>query len=300
MIIISIVLILLLLFFAFCWWMAGYVMTGKKQTLEEAFTWQKDHYDTSFYDPLEKTDYTVEGDGGYILHVHFLKNPVETTKYMLISHGYTDNRNGDLKYVKMYLDYGFNCILYDLRGHGMNAPAFTSYGILEAKDLLKMIEDSRKRYTDMTVLGLHGESLGAATTATVMKYKPKVDFAVADCGFSDIENVIRGAYVSRHLPSWLFNIADFGARIRFHYALKDMRPIDSLSDNTVPILFIHGANDDFILPKNSEDMKNATAGYAEFYTIPGAGHAESVLAGTDAYRNYVKNFIEKVLQCKAR
>ncbi|MBO5621466.1 MAG: alpha/beta hydrolase, partial [Butyrivibrio sp.] len=106
MIIISIVLILLLLFLALCWWMAGYVMTGKKQTLEEAFAWQKDHYDTSFYDPLEKMDYTVEGDGGYILHVHFLKNPVETTKYMLISHGYTDNRNGDLKYVKMYLDYG--------------------------------------------------------------------------------------------------------------------------------------------------------------------------------------------------
>ena len=119
---------------------------------------------------------------------------------------------------------------------------------------------------------------------------------MADCGFSDIENVIRGAYISRHLPSWLFNIADFGARIRFHYALKDMRPVDSLSDNTVPILFIHGANDDFILPKNSEDMKNATAGYAECYTIPGAGHAESVLAGTDAYSDYVKKFIEKVLK----
>ena len=295
MIVLLVVLVLVILFLGFSLWMAGYVMTGKRQTLEEAFDWQKDHYDTSFYEPLEKTDYIVEGYGGYALHVHFLKNPVATDRYMLISHGYTDNRIGDLKYVKMYLDYGFNCILYDLRGHGENAKTFTSYGILEAKDLCNMIEDSRKRYTDMTVLGLHGESLGAATSVTCLKYKPEVDFVVADCGFSDIENVIRGAYRSAGLPAWLFNIADIGARMRFHYALKEMRPVDSLPDNKVPILFIHGAEDDFILPKNSEDMKNATAGYAEFYTIPGAGHAESVLTDTEAYRGYVKEFLEKIL-----
>ena len=84
--------------------------------------------------------------------------------------------------------------------------------------------------------------------------------------------------------------------MRFHISLKDMRPIDSLPDNKVPILFIHGAEDDFILPQNSFDMKAATAGYAEVYTIPGAGHAESVLTDTDTYREYVKRFLEKVLQ----
>lgn len=296
MIILSIAVIVVLLFLGLSWWMAGYVMTGKRQTLDEAYAWQCDHYDTSFYDPLEKTEYTTTGDGDYTLHVQFIKNPVLTSKYMIISHGYTDNRMGNLKYMKMYLDYGFNCITYDLRGHGKNAPTCTTYGILEAKDLLKVIEDTRKRYPDMTVLGLHGESLGAATTATVMKYKPQVDFAVADCGFSDIENVIRGAYVSRKLPDWLFDIADLGARMRFHISLKDMRPIDSLPDNKVPILFIHGAEDDFILPQNSFDMKAATSGYAEVYTIPGAGHAESVLTDTDTYREYVKRFLEKVLQ----
>ena len=265
------ILILIILYLCLCSWMAGYVMTGERQTFEEAFKWQSDHYDTSYYESLEKTDYSVEGENGYILHVQFLKNPVATDRYMLLSHGYTDNRFGSLKYVKMYLDYGFNCIIYDLRGHGENERTFTTYGILEAKDLCRIIDDSKKRY-------------------------PDVDFVVADCGFSDIENVIRGAYKSAGLPSGLFNIADFGARLRCHYSLKDMRPIDSLSDNKVPVLFIHGAQDDFILPKNSEDMKNATKGYAEFYTIPGAGHAESVLADTDAYRDHVKRYIEKILQ----
>ena len=296
MILVCIVLVLIILLLVFAWGMAGYVMTGKRQTLEEAFDWQKDHYDTSFYEPLEKTEYTIRGHEGYVLHALYLKNPEPTDKYMIISHGYTDNRNGDLKYVKMYLDYGFNCVLYDLRGHGMNEKACTTYGIYEAKDLCRVIEDTRERFADIAVLGIHGESLGAATSITALKYKPEIDFVVADCGFADIENVIRGAYVSRKLPAWFFDIADFGARMRFHLSLKDMRPIDSLAANTLPILFIHGAEDDFILPKNSEDMKKATAGYAEIYMIPGAGHAESIIVGPDAYREHVGHFLEKVLQ----
>ena len=294
MIFACIVLVLIIMFLGLCWWMAGYVMTGDRQSLEEAFEWQKEHYDTSFYEPLEKTEYTIEGHDGYGLHALFLKNPADTDKYMIISHGYTDNRIGDLKYVKIYLDNGYNCVLYDLRGHGKNAPTCTTYGIYEAKDLCKVIEDTRKRYSNIAVLGIHGESLGAATSITSLKYKPEIDFVVADCGFSDIENVIRGAYKSRKLPEWLFDIADLGARMRFHLSLKDMRPIDSLPGNTLPILFIHGAEDDFILPKNSENMKNATAGYAEFYTIPKAGHAESVITDPDAYRGYVTGFLEKV------
>ena len=55
-------------------------MTGERQTLEEAFDWQKEHYDTSFYDPLEKTEYTITGHEGYVLHALYLKNPEPSDK----------------------------------------------------------------------------------------------------------------------------------------------------------------------------------------------------------------------------
>lgn len=123
-------------------------MTGSRQTLEGAFAWQSDRYDTSFYEQLQKAAYTVKGFEDYELHVELLENPRETTKYIILSHGYTDNRMGSLKYVQLYLDPGFNCIIYDLRGHGENELTFTTYGIREAKDLQALIEDTRARYTD--------------------------------------------------------------------------------------------------------------------------------------------------------
>ena len=286
--------VLLVLFIALILWLPSFVMTGTRQTLEEAFAWQSDHYDTAFYDTLEKTDYTVNGEDGYALHVELLENPTPSTKYVIISHGYTDNRMGALKYVPLYLDLGFNCIIYDLRGHGENEPTFTTYGVREGEDLNCLIEDTRSRYPDLTELGLHGESLGAATTVAALKYKPQVDFVVADCGFSDIENVLREGYRNAHVPGFLVDLADLGSRIRYHYAIKDMRPIDSLDDNEIPVLFLHGEEDTLILPKNSEDMAARTEGEAEYHTIPGAGHAESVLIDPELYEKYVKEFLNGI------
>ena len=293
-IILIIIGILLIAFIAFAFWLPSFIMTGQRQTLEEAFAWQTNHYDTSYYKELEKDDYIVKGFEDYDLHVQFLRNPNPTTKYIILSHGYTDNRMGSLKYVQMYINLGFHCIIYDLRGHGENEKTFTTYGVREGKDLKCLIEDTRSRYQDISVLALHGESLGAATTITCLKYKPEVDFVVADCGFSDIENVLKEGYRNAHVPTGLVDIANITGKIRYHYAIKEMRPIDSLDENTIPILFIHGAEDNFILPKNSEDMAKRTKGYQELYIIQGAGHAESVLTAPEEYQKRVKEYLNNI------
>ena len=274
-------------------WLASFVMTGKRQTLDEAMKWQSEKYDTSFYNDLEHTDYTVKSYDGYELHARLLRCPDHSGKYVIISHGYTDNRIGSLKYARMYIALGYSCILYDLRGHGLNQTAFTTYGIREGQDVAAMVSNTRERYGDITRLGLHDESLGAASTVTSLQYRPQVDFVVADCGFSDIDNVLRGGYRHAGAPVFLVDVADFGARLRYHYSLQKMRPIDSLADNGIPILFFHGADDTFIPPKNSEDMAKRTKGYSELHLIEGAGHAESVLVQPDEYRRFLSAFLAK-------
>ena len=275
-------------------WLPKYIMTGKRQTLDEAMKWQSEHYDTSFYEGLKKQDYTVKSFDGYELHVQLLENHEPTDKYIIISHGYTDNRCGALKYVPMYLELGYNCIIYDLRGHGENESTFTTYSICEGQDIAELVKDTRSRYKDISQLGLHGESLGAASTAAAMKYKPDIDFAVCDCGFSDIENVLKGGFAAAKLPTFIYYLGNIGARLRYGCYLSDMRPIDALDDNKVPMLFIHGEDDSLILPENSEDMAERTAGYSEVHIIKGAAHAESILTAPEEYKGYVASFLKKL------
>ena len=275
--------------------MASMTVHGKRQTLEEALAWQKNKYDTSWYDPLEKENYMIEGYEGYTLHVQLCRCPAGSDRYVILSHGYTDNHYGCLKYMKLYLDAGFNCIIYDLRGHGENAPAPCTYSILESKDLHALIEDTRSRYGKDILLGLHGESLGAATTVAALGLDQDLAFAVADCGFCEITNVLKVGLKAMHLPGFLLAPASLAARLLYGYSFAQMRPIDALPENHVPILFIHGAEDTFIVPDNSRKMQAATAGDAELCLIPEAGHAESVLVNPKLYREAVFAFLEKTV-----
>ena len=284
---------LLVVLCAGSFYMSSYTVNGNRQTLQEALEWQKNHYDISWYEELEKEEYLVPGYQDYELHVQLLKNPVPSDKYIIISHGFTDNRYGALKYAKLYLDEGFQCIIYDLRGHGENQPHCCTYSVLEGQDLAALAADTRSRYGENITLGLHGESLGAATTIRSLMHTDQVDFAVADCGFSDITGVLKDGISGMHLPSWFVNCASVANRIHYGYSFSQMRPIDALENNQIPILFVHGMEDTLIVPENSERMQKTTKGYSELYLIPGAGHAESIFKEPSLYKEYIHHFLQK-------
>lgn len=274
--------------------LAHFVMNGKRPTLQEAWEWQSARYDTSFYNKLQKTDYLVSGYEGYELHVELLANPTPTDRYVILTHGNTDNHIGCLKYVPMYLELGYNCIVYDMRGHGDDTPTHATYGILEGKDLAELVKDTRKRYPELSQLGLHGESLGASTSIATLAYDPQVDFVVSDCAFADVTSVLAQKFKTMHAPGFLVRLADLGVRLLYGYSLSDMRPVEALAGNVVPILFIHGDADTTVLPQSAQELYDRTAGVRELHYIAGADHAESVLVAPKEYREVVAAFLGRI------
>ena len=319
-------------------YLASFTARGRRQTLDESLAWQRKRYDAEWYFKLPREDYTVVSFDGYVLHVQLCRAREPSDRYVILTHGYTDNRMGSLKYMKLYLDRGYNCIIYDLRGHGVNREAVCTYSVREGKDLYELVRDTLRRYPDLKVLGLHGESLGAAATASVLGYGMwaradgllkedlkelapdlPVDFAVCDCGFAEIGNVLEGALqgmmnsalvklrigeertpggekYSRPSPlaKFVVGCTSAASAVLYRYSYGDMKPIRSLGDNRVPVLFLHGEQDTFIPPENSRRMAAATAGYSEYHLIPGAGHAQSVLAQPELYRKYLYGFLDHV------
>lgn len=270
---------------------ANIVMNGKRPTLDEAWEWQSARYDTSFYKDLQKTDYIVDGDGGYKLHAHLVHNPKPTNRYVIFTHGNTDNHIGSLKYIPMYMDLGYNCIIYDMRGHGEDEPTFCTYGKVESKDLVELVKDTRKRYPDIAELGLHGESLGGSTTIEALAYKPEVDFAVSDCAFATVESAVKQKFKTMHLPEFLVPIVNVGVRVLYGYSIYDMRPIDALDGNTIPILFMHGDADNTVPPEDARELNDKAQGKHELHYIAGADHAESVIKAPEEYKAIVSAFL---------
>ena len=84
----------------------------------------------------------------------------------------------------------------------------------DRNDTQRLYSDLSERYGKDIFLGLHGESLGAATTVRAMMYHPGVKFAVADCGFADIENVLEGVMKYSHLPVSALKAASKMAKLK--------------------------------------------------------------------------------------
>ena len=96
------------------------------------------------------------------------------------------------------------------------------------------------------------------------------------------------------MPGWFVQVASLCAKLRFGYSYNDMRPIDSLKDNTIPILFIHGDADTTVPPQNARELYEKAQGIRELHYVAGADHAESVLVAPNEYREVVISFLDTV------
>ena len=201
-----------------------------------------------------------------------------------------------MKYLHLFRRLGYNCIIYDDRGHGENIRTKCTLGLYESEDLIAVIADTYNRYGKSIYLGLHGESMGSALQITALKYHPDVKFIVNDCGFADLMGVLRHKVkLNFGLPEWVIYPASVMSRILYGYAFTAVRPIDSLADNRdVPICFVHGLADNFITPDHSERMKAATKGYAELHLFPGADHAQCLQSDPERYFRMLSDFLAKV------
>ena len=177
------------------------------------------------------------------------------------------------------------------------APDKCSLGNIESFDLAKVIADTRSRFPDLKVLGLHGESMGSSTVLIETSMDPAVDFIVADCGFTSCFDVVHEGYGNIHL-GFLAHPINLAGRIIYGIDLKKTCALKALENNHYPVLFIHGAGDTFIKPHHSKKMYEVArknGAHCELILVEGAGHASSrLVAGFDVYTGYIENFLKNI------
>ena len=76
-----------------------------------------------------------------------------------------------------------------------------------------------------------------------------------------------------------------------HYDIKE-QTIDINKKHNIPVLFIHGALDDFVPCKMSEKNYERYNGHKKIIIFPNAKHASSYRKNKEEYEKLVMDFIE--------
>lgn len=211
------------------------------------------------------------------------------------SRSFTDFAGGS----EMSFEMGHNLLLVDQRAHGRSEGRTISFGIRERWDVLKWIDYARERFGDETKILLYGVSMGASTVlmASGLELPENVKGIVADCPYSVPMEIILHVGKSNPLPQWLIHpFIIIGAKVFGGFDIRETDATKAVADAKVPILIIHGENDNFVPPSMSEKAYLANSSMVTRETFPGADHALSYLVDSPRYQQIVKSFVQKALK----
>lgn len=222
-----------------------------------------------------------------------------TNRVCIACHGWTSNRIGMYKYARAILDNNFHVIVYDHTNCGSSEGKYGTMGGYESEDLSDIIDFAKVKFGDDCKILTYGESMGAVTVLLNMAKDTRVDATVADCPFSDLKDECDYILTKqKHLPKIPINWITAGIyKTRMKFSLKEVSPYEAIvkADGVpdIPLLLIHGEEDDFILLSHSEKIKSVKKGYVKLYRSKGAPHARSILVNPKEYREVLTKFIKE-------
>ena len=263
----------------------------------------------SWRDCLEETDremawfraqkpeeLTIRSRDGLKLCGSYLEAP-DAKACMLLCHGYRSRGGLDFALVLRTLyEHGCSVLVIDQRAHGRSEGKYIAYGVLERYDCQQWAWFLHAKLGGRVPIFLEGMSMGASTVmmAAELALPPSVVGIIADCGYNSPWEELRHCIKYRyHLPVFpVLPLTELMCRLVAGYSLKGASAAASLANSPLPLLIIHGMDDDFVPATMTAENYAAAAGEKRQILVPGARHALSYLVDRERLEKELMDFID--------
>lgn len=248
-----------------------------------------------WYTKVAKMNLQIESYDGYKLDGTLLQINDEH-RYMILVHGFSSDRYILLKQAYEFAKRGFNILMYDQRAYGKSEGEYTTFGFKEHLDLIQWI-NKLKELDSSAKIGLYGVSMGAVSVMLALgtKLDEAVCFAVEDSGYASLEAQLSYS-LSKHqirFKSLVLHYMERMIKNRLGFSFEDVKAIEALKRNDIPICFVHAKDDDIVLYDNANELYYANHGKKAIYPISSSGHAYACYE--DDYFDDLMEFIEKYI-----
>ncbi|OIO39559.1 MAG: hypothetical protein AUJ72_00570 [Candidatus Omnitrophica bacterium CG1_02_46_14] len=158
---------------------------------------------------------------------------------------------------------------------------------------------------------LFGVSNGADIAFAASFEDPSVRGVIADGLFSMKEIfrdyirkwapiLVKPNIFGQNYPSWIVNIfSNLGFWHCQKTTKKEFMDVEKLlKKKHVPLLMIHGENDDYVPPPHQKFLEKANSGHEDFkrLVVPRAKHNQAVILGTEIYQKSITEFVNRLTQ----
>lgn len=215
----------------------------------------------------------------------------------ILCHGYRGMSAADFRGIfQQVRSLGLNILLISERSHWESEGSAITLGVKEKWDIKAWADYAAERFPGTPIV-LYGVSMGAASVmmSTALGLPASVKCIVEDCGFTTPDAIMRKVIKGLKL-SFLYPAVRLTARIFGGFSLDEPGAVEAIRHTDLPILFIHGEEDDFVPCRMSRELYEAAAGEKRIFTFPGAAHLHSCLVDEPRYLGILSDFFNDYLR----
>ncbi len=240
--------------------------------------------DGFLYAPVKTDDYalqtylayreiTIPSTDGVVLHAMVVQGPEPFT--LVYCHGPGGDITASWPRVELLAPLGYTIVIWDYRGFGRSTGTPSESGIHDDEEALWSTVSSMLNGDKLVY---YGRSFGGGPCID-MATRHAPDALVEESTFTSVDALVAdGAYVD--LPRSF--VADD--------SWNNLAKVATLGK--VPLLALHGAADDYVQPKYSQQLAAAHPGVTQLVLVPGADHSNVPdKMGYDQYRATVDAFV---------
>ncbi|MBQ7327476.1 MAG: alpha/beta hydrolase [Clostridia bacterium] len=249
--------------------------------------------DLCWWDKVSFQKMEIKSVDGLQLVGHYFEN--NSNKTAIVVHGYGANYKEMQPYCKFFLQKKFNVLVTENRAHGQSEGECVGFGWNDRLDIVQWCKTLSDKNPENKIV-LFGLSMGAtAVCCTVGEDLPyNVVGAISDSAFAfgkkQIADVLSKAKVLKlfkgHLYSYLKRVHNF-----------DIAVVDAtaqLKKSKIPVLFVHGKQDNFVPPENQNILYEATPSTLRAkVVVEDAGHCACYAKAGVEYEKSIIDFLRK-------
>jgi pimeloyl-ACP methyl ester carboxylesterase len=190
---------------------------------------------------------------------------------IVVLHGIRDSRLAMRGWGTILGDAGYRVVLVDLRGQSRSTGDFLTYGVVESRDLVQVLDELDTAQKRVGKVGVLGVSYGAATAIQWAGIDSRIDAVVAVAPFSSLPAVVPG-YLPVPLPKILVRQTLRRAGKLANFDPWEADTVAGIRATHARVLLMHGRNDDRISFHQSEALHEAAPQASDLVIVDGETH----------------------------